>query len=132
MIPAGVIYVKTSIEDAKISTSSEALALDGVKKNQARIGMLLDDMESISAMNADYIPIKLKDGVPDTRSSAKLYTESAWDALNETISEVVSELGSRMTAGDVSAFPMLKSSGKSEVCQYCEFKAICRNAHPSK
>ena len=132
MIPAGVIYVKTSIEDAKISTSSEALALDGVKKNQARIGMLLDDMESISAMNADYIPIKLKDGVPDTRSSAKLYTESGWDALNETISEVVSELGSRMTAGDVSAFPMLKSSGKSEVCQYCEFKAICRNAHPSK
>lgn len=133
LIPAGVIYVKTSMEDAKISTNDSSRALAEVKKNQARVGMLLDDDESISAMNAAYIPIKFnKDGTPDSRSRAKLYTLSGWDTLNDTIRDAVCDIAKRMTAGDISATPMLKTSGKSEVCKYCEYKAICRNAHVAK
>ena len=128
MIPAGVLYVKTAIDDAKISRNSERDALDAVMKNQTRVGMLLDDSESLGAMNAKYIPIKFnKDGSPDARSKQKLYTESGWDALNEKIADAVGEIGTRMTEGDISALPILKSSGKSDACKYCEFKAICRN-----
>lgn len=133
LIPAGVIYVKASMEDAKISTNSEIMALEQIKKKQARIGMLLDDAESIGAMNPSYIPIKFnKDGSPDSRSREKLYTPTGWDTLNDNIKEVICDLGGKMTSGDISATPMLKSSGKSEVCKYCEFKAICRNAHVAK
>lgn len=133
MIPAGVIYVKTSMEDAKIPRNDESSALEQIKKNQARIGMLLDDAESIGAMNAEYIPIKFKttDGKPDSRSLKKLYTLPGWDELNDTIREVVCDLGARMTSGDISASPLMKASGKTEVCKYCDFKAICRNAHVS-
>lgn len=132
LIPAGVIYVKTAVEDAKISRNSEYDAKAAIKKNQARVGMLLDDDVSIGAMNAEYIPVKFKaDGTPDSHSKAKLYTLGGWDILNEKIKAAVSDISTRMTEGDISAVPMLKSSGKSDVCKYCEFKAICRNANSS-
>ena len=95
--------------------------------------MLLDDSVSIGAMNSDYIPIKFKsDGTPDAYSKAKLYTENGWATLNESIERVVCEIAGRMTDGDISAIPMLKSNGKSDVCKYCEFKAVCRNAYTGK
>ena len=133
MIPAGVIYVKTAIEDAKISRNSEAEALAAVKKNQARIGMLLDDEVSIGAMNARYIPIKFKsDGTPDAYSKSKLYTETGWELLSGKIEAAIKDISKRMTEGDISALPLIRSKGKSDVCKYCDFKAICRNASSAK
>ena len=129
MIPAGVLYVKTAIEDAKISKNSESEALAAVMKNQTRVGMLLNDDASLGAMNSAYIPIKFnKDGSPDARSKQKLYTEEGWRAIGDKISTVITDIGTRMTAGDISALPIIKSNGKSDVCKYCEFKAICRNS----
>ncbi|MBQ3016859.1 MAG: PD-(D/E)XK nuclease family protein [Clostridia bacterium] len=133
MIPAGVIYVKTAIEDAKISRNSEAEALAAVKKNQARIGMLLDDEVSIGAMNARYIPIKFKsDGTPDAYSKSKLYTETGWELLSGKIEAAIKDISKRMTEGDIAALPLIRSKGKSDVCKYCDFKAICRNASSAK
>ncbi len=129
MIPAGVIYVKATVEDAKISKNSASEVKAAIKKNQARLGMLLDDKVSIGAMNSEYIPIKFKaDGNPDAYSKPKLYSEGGWNEINEKIEAAVSDISARMTDGDISAAPMLKPSGKSDTCKYCEFKAICRNA----
>ena len=129
MIPAGVIYVKTAIEDAQIQRNNSDDAISAVKRNQARIGMLLDDNVSIGAMNSSYIPIKFKsDGAPDAHSKKKLYTPFGWEELNEKIKHVVTDISTRMTNGDITALPMQKTSGKSDACTYCEFKAICRNA----
>ena len=130
MIPAGVIYVKTAIDDVKISKNSAAEAKAALSANQERLGMLLNDDESLSAMNKNYIPIKFKnDGTPDSRSESKLYTESGWDRINDVIEKAVTDISDKMISGDISANPKKKSNGKSDACAYCEFKAICRNAN---
>lgn len=128
IIPAGVIYVKTSINDRVITTNNADQAEESVKKNQLRLGMILDDPESIAAMNTNFIPVKFKsNGEPDSHSRAKLYTLDGWAQINETINRVISDIIRRMTEGDIDAIP-LKRGGKGLACQYCDFKPICRNA----
>ena len=129
MIPAGVIYVKTSLQDVTIPHDSDKAATDAVKQTQARLGMLLDDPESIAAMNPDYIPVKFnpKDGQPDRWTKNRLYSLSGWDKINETIGGVISEITGRMTSGDIDALP-LKKGGRSSACKWCEYKPFCRNA----
>ena len=129
MIPAGVIYVKTSIDDAKISKNDTNAALSAVREGQQRLGMLLNDDESISAMNPAFLPIKLKDGKPDSRSESKVYTEGGWEEINETVKQAVTKIANEMTSGNINASPKRKSNGKSEACEWCEFKALCRNSN---
>jgi ATP-dependent helicase/nuclease subunit B len=58
IIPAGVIYIQTDMSEVKIDKNDKALAEEARREAQKRRGMLLNDAESISAMNRDYIPIK--------------------------------------------------------------------------
>ena len=128
LIPAGVIYVKTSVKDGSITKNSQSEAMASVKANQQRLGMILDDAESIKAMNPDFLPIKYKkNGEPDYHSKAKLYTLEGWERMNDTISNVMTDICDRMLSGDIDATP-LKKGGKAKICEYCDFKAICRNA----
>ena len=128
LIPAGVIYVKAEIGDVKIDRPSEADALEEVKKSQKRLGMLLDDPESISAMNASYIPVKFKkDGEPDANSKSRLYSYEGWETLCDKMNGVIGGVSKRMRGGDIQATPMVRSYGKTP-CEYCKFKPICRNA----
>ncbi len=130
LIPAGVIYVKASLADATIQRNDPNEALRAALGKQTRIGMLLDDADSISAMNKNYIPVKYtKNGEPDAKSRQKLYTLEGWERINETIARVMSDICERMTGGEISATPMIKKGGRAKACQYCEFKAICRNAN---
>ena len=129
VIPAGVLYVKTAIDNAKISKNSQEELNAALKANQARLGMLLEDEKSIGAMNSEFIPVKYKkDGSFDSRSLSKLYTLSGWDAISETIENSVKAITEKMASGDIDALPLKKHSGKSDACSYCNFKAICRNA----
>lgn len=128
MIPAGVIYVKTGVADGSISKNEPDSAVASVKKNQERLGMILDDADSIAAMNPDFIPVKYKkDGEPDAHSKSRLYTLDGWERINETINDVMTDICDRITDGDIDALP-LKKGGKAKVCEYCDFKPICRNA----
>ena len=130
MIPAGVIYVKTSLAEGAIKKNSAKDASDAVKAGQARLGMLLDDMTSISAMNPAYIPVKFKkDGAPDRYSVDKLYTAHGWEKLNETISDSVKQILNDMTNGIVDAAPKIRRGEKTTPCTWCKFKAICRSSH---
>ena len=130
MIPAGVLYVKTAIDNAKISKNSESELNDALKANRARLGMLLDDEKSISAMNSEYIPIKYKkDGTYDSHSLSKLYTLGGWDRISDIIENSVKTVCEKMASGDIDALPLKKQSGKGDACSYCNFKAICRNAN---
>ena len=128
LIPAGVIYVKTEIGDLKIDSPSEAEALEKVKAAQGRQGMILDDPDSISAMNAHYVPVKFKkDGTPDARTKDRLYSYDEWESLCDKMSSVIGNVAKRMRSGDIQATPMVKPRGETP-CEYCKFKPICRNA----
>lgn len=129
IIPAGVIYVKTAIDESTVKHNDGALAMDAVKKKQARLGMLLDDPVSIAAMNPDYIPIKIgNEGEVDKSSLDKVYSLDGWERINETIEAVVLGIAKRMTSGEIDAAP-LRKGGKTTACKYCSYKAVCRNAN---
>ena len=57
LIPAGIVYVKTSVADITVDHPSDELALAEVKAAFERIGASLDDERSLEAMNPDYIPV---------------------------------------------------------------------------
>ena len=126
-IPAGVIYVKTDIGDGKIKSPSES-GKDAILGKQKRLGMILDDSVSISAMNKNYLPVKVdkKTGEPMIEGSRLVYTSNGWDIINEKISTAIKDIADRMLKGEI-ATPKDKSPDSS-ACRYCDFKAFCRNS----
>ncbi len=123
IIPAGVIYVKTDMGDVTIPHADENSEKEAISKKQKRRGMILDDPESIAAMNLDYIPVKFtKSGAPDARSAKFLYTLEGWDKLNNTISDKVCEISDKIKSGEIP----LTDKTKDSPCDYCSFKVICR------
>ncbi len=126
LIPAGVIYVKTSPSDVKVSTNDESLVSAELKKTRERRGMILDDEISIEAMNPEYLPVKFKkDGTPTADSAKYFYTPMGWDELMNTLDDVVGSISQRMRCGDIRAFAKGQKNEKLP-CEYCEYKAICR------
>ena len=123
VIPAGVIYVKTNMNDVTIPRCDEEEASGAVKKRQERCGVILDDTVSISAMNKDYLPVKFKQsGEIDPRSKNRLYTYDGWEDINKRISDKVSEISSDIKKGHISPSP----KSKHAPCEWCKFKSVCR------
>lgn len=130
LVPAGVLYVKTSVDDVKAQHNTPSDVFDAAKDTRQRLGMVLDDSDSLAAMNVNYIPIRFKkDGDVDSRTKKYLYTESGWDRISKAIEDSVKNICNRMISGSIDALPLSKNNGKSDVCEYCKFKAICRNAN---
>ena len=123
LIPAGVIYVKTKVDDTTVSTRDDKAAEETVKQMQKREGMLLSDEVSINAMNPDYLPPE-----PSARSRnpiSRRYTEDEWKEINSTIESVVSDIGSRIREGDIRATGFAENERH---CGYCPYKKLCRSA----
>lgn len=123
IIPAGVIYVKTDMSDVTLSHADKNAEREAIAKKQERRGMILDDEESISAMNRNYLPVKFKkDGAPDSRSEKFLYSREGWNELGERISKKIGEISDKMKQGDIS----LTDKKKDSPCDYCPYSAVCR------
>lgn len=128
LIPAGVIYVKTSPSDVKVSTNDTAAVAAELKKTRERRGMILDDSTSLAAMNPEYLPVKFKkDGTPTAGCEKYLYTPEGWDELMRTLGEVIGDVTGRMRSGKIHAFAKGQKNEKLP-CEYCEYKAICRKS----
>ena len=125
IIPAGVIYVKTSLADAQIDRNSDADALAAVKKNQAREGMTLDGDFNTSLIGEDYVPGSNK------RDSEKYrYSEEGFEKIMETVEDAVLNIAGKIRSGKAEAEPNLE--GKYSPCEWCEFKPVCRNVNMKK
>ena len=123
--PAGVIYVHTAISDTTVKKDDANLERDEIEKTQKRVGMLLNDEDSIAAMNPEYLPVSLdKNGA--IKQTDRLYTEEGWDALSKTIERAVLQVADGIRSGCAHA-PKKQGTDK-KICGYCEYKAICRNA----
>ena len=128
LIPSGVIYVKTDLSDATITRPDPVEEKKAIAAKQSRKGMILDNRESIEAMNPNYIPVKFKkaaDGeapVPYAIMAGNLYTDERWDEMGEIMEEKISEVTRRMRSGDIS----LADAENVKRCDSCVFKPICR------
>ena len=89
IIPAGVIYAMTGVNNVTIPTPDQSAEAAAIKKSQGRIGMILDDEDAIDAMNPDYLPVNFKKGrdektgkrIPFDSSSKKIYTKEKWKEM---------------------------------------------------
>ena len=126
IIPAGVIYVKTSVGDIKIDTPDDSAADRAVKDAQKREGMVLNDPEVISAMTLKYSPL-YSSRFPDKITKAKekyLYSADGWEEIMGTVEGAVCRVADGIRSGIMDASPKEKKQGSA--CDFCEFKPICR------
>lgn len=128
LIPAGVIYVKTSVRDVRVDAPDDEIALAAVKDAQGREGMVLDDPASISAMTLKYTPLYSKrtpDKIPDSKRKL-LYNEEGWAEIMDTVEGAVKTVADGIRSGIMDAEP--KERGNKLPCEYCPYKPICRRA----
>ena len=128
LVPAGVIYVKTSVRDVRVDTPDDSIAIDAVKAAQGREGMLLDDPDVISAMTLKYTPLYSKrtpDKIPDAKRKF-LYNEEGWSQIMKTVEDSVCRVADGIRSGKMDAKPK-EQKGKSP-CEYCPYKPICRRS----
>ena len=129
ILPSGVIYVKTSVADARVDTPDDAAALAAVKGAQKREGMVLDDPDVISAMGLKYTPLysaRTPNKISDTKKKF-LFTEDSLEDIMETVEESVAAIAGGIRSGNASASPKADKHGLTH-CDYCEYKPICRAA----
>ena len=127
VIPAGVIYVKTSVKDVKINTPSDKEALAAFMNAQTREGMVLDDALSLEAMKIKYTPLgteKKPDVISETKRDL-LYTEESLSEVMKTVEDSVMRAAEGIRSGSISPTP-LKDGYEEERCARCEFRPICR------
>ena len=125
IIPAGVIYVKTSLADAQIDTNSDEAALLAVKENQEREGMTLEGDVNSSLMGEDYIPGNGKRDKEKYR-----YSEEGFKKIMDEVESSVLKIAGEIRGGKADAIPNM--DGKFSPCEWCEFKPVCRNVKTKK
>jgi ATP-dependent helicase/nuclease subunit B len=128
LIPAGVIYVKTSVRDVRIDTPDDGLASAAVKAAQGREGMVLDDPEVISAMTLKYTPLysrRTPDKIPENKRHL-LYDEAGWGEIMNTVEGAVLGVADGIRDGIMDAAP--KERKNQSPCDWCPYKPICRRA----
>ena len=125
IIPAGVIYIKTSLADAVIDRNLDELALKAVKDNQEREGMILRGEENAALMGEEYIPHANKKD-----KESYLYSEEEFEKIMQTVEDSVLDIADKIKSGSATATPNI--DGKYSACDWCEFKPICRNVKTAK
>jgi ATP-dependent helicase/nuclease subunit B len=127
--PAGVLYqpAKPKLENT-VMPESEETALPLSDKNLRRNGIVLNDIDIISAMENDiagkFIPVKLsKDSLKS--GSDVLVDPEGFDKLLESIEQTFKRIGDKMLDGNGCASPL--NVGSIKACKYCNFASICRS-----
>ena len=123
-IPAGVIYVRTSVDDVKLATPDEAAEATALARSQVRSGMVIDDDEIIRAMGTRFTPVGTPDGEINPKAASLRYDEEGWDNLIKTVESSVISVAKGIKSGKLTAAPAL--TGKRSSCEFCDYKPICR------
>lgn len=128
VIPAGVLYIPVMRPeiDSSLSQNTADAARDGIKSAFKGSGVLIDDIDVLSAMEKElqgrYIPAVIKrDGTLDSRSKTK--SSEQLNKLLEKARDVSSRLASYMISGDIRKNPYKNVMSS---CEYCSYKALCR------
>ncbi len=125
--PAGVLYLPAKLPVVAVAAgdSEEERARARLKVMQMN-GLLLNDPEVISAMEADgqgiFIPAKLKaDGTPDSR--AAVATLAQFGQLKKRAEVLLRDMAATLRRGDVAAIPA--GSERLDACAFCDYAAVC-------
>ena len=125
LIPAGVIYAKTSIKDAVVKTSSDSEARIVARELSGREGMVLDDKKSLDAMNPLYTPLSYPETSRNEKANARRkYTKEGWAEICNEMETAILDIAGRMRGGNINATPTeIKGF---HPCDNCKYRAVCR------
>ena len=127
LVPAGVIYAKTSVRDAVVRTADDAAAKIAAMELSVREGMVLDEDCALSAMNPRYTPLKYPETARNEKSNAKKkYTRLGWLEICKDIEGAILDISGKMRAGYIPASPR-EIKGQNP-CEHCDFRVVCRRA----
>lgn len=135
ILPAGVLYYACLPPTLSLSAPlSEEELRKQVKGKMSRSGLFLLNEEVLAAMDLSqdhrFLPlVKAKD--PKNNPPKNLKTEKEWQELFDRLKQKVSEISERMLAGHIEAMPLIQG-GKSSVCEWCAYRHLCRNTHPTQ
>ena len=126
LIPAGIVYVKTSVADVTVDSPDDELAALTVKGSFERLGASLDDPEALGGMNPDFTPMaKTRKGDIPTPLT---YTHDDWEKINEDMKSAVLSIAGEITSGKILAKTNVSDNASFHPCSDCQYKFICRNA----
>jgi ATP-dependent helicase/nuclease subunit B len=118
-IPAGVFYFR--IKEPRIEDSGETDIAAEIAKNMKLAGASVNDEFALTAMGID----------PKGRSTKGRMDKAEWDALRETVGDMLKNLTENLSAGHVEAAPKTATKLKTpanrnqKACDYCRYKGIC-------
>ncbi|MGZ9585005.1 helicase-exonuclease AddAB subunit AddB [Paenibacillus marinisediminis] len=130
-LPAGTLYfhVHNPLLAAANGMPADQAAEQLLKKFKMK-GLVLADREAVAKMDAplekgysDILPVAVKqDGT--FYSNASVATKEQWDTLRTTARQVIQQIGTRITNGDVGIEPY--RMGTSKACDFCSYKPVCQ------
>ncbi len=124
MIPAGIVYVKTSVDDVTVDKPSDEAAIEALKEEYKRLGASLDDEKSLGGMSEAFIPAKKN---KKTGNVPITYTREEWETLGEEIRSVILGIADNISEGHFSTEVNCARNDRFHPCNDCKFKYICRN-----
>ncbi len=127
IIPAGIVYVKTSVADITVDSPSDELANEEVKASFERLGASLDSPEVLGAMNPDFTPMTKSKSKKEPPSPIT-YTGEDWERINEEMKDAVLTIADEITSGHIVARTSVGDNASFHPCTDCQYKFICRNA----
>lgn len=130
-VPAGTLYfhVHNPLLQSSNGLTEEEAHQELLKRFKMK-GLLLADRDVIAKMDgqlekgySDIIPVALKaDG--GFYSSASVATPEQWETLLGSVRRTITEIGTRITEGDVRISPY--RLGMETACTHCIYKPVCR------
>ena len=125
LVPAGIVYVKTSVADVTVDRPSDELAELEVKGSFERLGASLDDPAVLDAMNPDFTPMaKVRKG---EEPRPLTYTREDWERINDEMKASVLSIAGEITGGHIVAKTNADNSS-FHPCTDCKYRYICRSA----
>jgi ATP-dependent helicase/nuclease subunit B len=117
--PAGVFYFR--IKEPRIEDDGSTDIAAEIQKNMKLDGVAVNDARVLAAMGID----------PDGRARSGRMEPTEWDALRESVSDLLKGLVDNLSSGRIDAAPKTAIKLKTpanrsqNACDYCPYKGIC-------
>ncbi len=127
-IPAGVLYAPANRPAIFLGRDAPESEVRKKAERQLRMdGLILSDPEIVSGMDREadgrYIPVALKDGVPDRRGRDHAVSPSELHAILGYLRSLVSDMAEELRKGDVAAVPL--NGDRYSACRWCPYFTVC-------
>ena len=124
--PAGLLYINATDKAFNTEHTTEE-ELEKQKQFRYKMkGMVLDEAEVITGMEHEpsgkFIPIEFdKSG----NLGGNVVSSEQMEKIRRKLDAVIADMGNSLHEGKIDDLPF--SAGSGSACDYCDFKAVCRN-----